>query len=83
MRQALVQPTVLWLRKLRRRLWRIAHYWPDAGIVAIIRTEWIGRILGDRKLIERGNDSGLTSMLTHFQRIMRSQNVLGIISTDC
>jgi hypothetical protein len=36
-----------WLRKLRRRLWRIARYRTDADVVATTGFKWIGRILGD------------------------------------
>jgi hypothetical protein len=36
-----------WLRKLRRRLWRIARYRTDAKSVATTGIKWIRRILGD------------------------------------
>jgi hypothetical protein len=36
-----------WLRKLRRRLWRIARYRIDAKSVATTGIKWIRRILGD------------------------------------
>ena len=36
-----------WLRKLRRRLWRIARYRTDAKSVATTGINWIRRILGD------------------------------------
>jgi hypothetical protein len=38
-----------WLRKLRRRLWRIARYWLDAGAVASTGIKWIKKILGDNE----------------------------------
>ena len=44
-----------WLRKLRRRLWRIAHYRTDAKLVATTGIEWIRRILGDNGFTDGGD----------------------------
>ena len=35
------------LRKLRRRLWRVARYRTDAKLVATTGIKWIKQILGD------------------------------------
>ncbi|KAF8808642.1 hypothetical protein BYT27DRAFT_7188607, partial [Phlegmacium glaucopus] len=43
------------LQKLKRRLWRIARYWIDAGSLATTGTTWIRRTLGNNELTE-GSD---------------------------
>ena len=45
--QIFLQDELDWLRKLRRRLWRIARYRTDAKSVATTGIKWIRRILGD------------------------------------
>ncbi|KAF8805399.1 hypothetical protein BYT27DRAFT_7193163 [Phlegmacium glaucopus] len=40
---------------LRRRLWRVARYWIDAGSVATSGTKWIKKVLGNNELTEGGD----------------------------